>query len=369
MPTALETDAGLENLRLNHEEYAQRKTELRSYPYFIQIGADHRCNLKCGFCMAASDRERGIVHIQDRKLERNAIEIFQRLSPFIRYWRYLSLTGPGESLLNPRLAEIVELVRHHSPQCVLVITTNGVLIDDRLAEAFVRLRVDEIAISMDSVQKEMYEELRVNAKYEDVLAAIDRLNRAKESAHSEYPRLSLTPNFMTVNIGELPDFIDFSAARGIETVQATPTQIYRPSWVDRSLLHHPDLTRRMAEEAERRAARLGVIFKNGLKMVYLNRGRGLKGFFSKKEETDFPTDPSECQKPWCSLYVEPDGEVRPCCYQSPVYGNLFKTDFADLWNGPQAQGLRRGMIDDDLPTSCRDCYEFRRHDAGVMIQV
>ncbi len=358
-----------QNNELNQREYGEKQVILRSFPYYIQIGADNRCNLKCGFCMAAADREKGILHIQDRKLDKNAIEIFDRLEPYMRYWRFLSVTGPGESLLNPKLDEILKMVRESSPDCTIVITTNGVLIDEAMAHTLVDCQVTEVSVSMDSVSKETYEELRVNAKFEDLLAALETLNRVKAQRKSRFPELSLTPNFMTVNIRELPDFIEFAARYGVSNVQATPTQIYRRSWVERSLLNHPALTRRMAEETERRAARSGIRFTNGLRMVYANRGLGLKKLIRAEETIDFPTDPSDCLKAWNSLYIEPDGEVRPCCYQSPIYGNIFEEDFEEIWNGTEARELRRQMIDDDLPASCRECYEFNRHDPSIMIQV
>ncbi len=357
-----------ENMQLNQREYQENRIVLESFPYHIQIGADNRCNLKCGFCLAAADREKGLLHIQDRKLERNPIRIFECLAPYMRYWKYLSLTGPGESLLNPKLRQLLQLIRHNS-DCTLVITTNGVLIDEVMAEMFVECRVDEISISLDSLRKEVYEDLRVNARLEDALAGIDRLIEARQAGNSDIPRINLTPNFMTVNIEELPHFIDFAAQKSIHTVQATPTQIYRRSWVSRSLLNHPDLTRRMAQQAERKAQQTGVRFSNGLKMVYLNRGGGMFGWQRRREEADFPTDPSECQKPWASLYIEPDGEVRPCCYQSPTYGNIFEADFPALWNGPRARQVRQEMVDGQPPQPCRECYEFNRHDPSIMIQV
>lgn len=368
LPGAAEALSAEENMQLNHREYQQNRVVLESFPYHIQIGADNRCNLKCGFCLAAADREKGLLHIQDRKLERNPIQIFQLLAPYMRYWKYLSLTGPGESLLNPKLRQILQLIRLHS-DCTLVITTNGVLIDEVMADMFVECRVDEISISLDSLRKEVYEELRVNARLEDALAGIDRLVQARQAKASDIPRVNLTPNFMTVNIEELPNFVDFAAQKGIHAVQATPTQIYRRSWVDRSLLHHPELTRRMARQAEQKAQQTGVHFSNGLKMVYQGRKGGRLPWRRRSEVAEFPTDPSECQKPWASLYIEPDGEVRPCCYQSPIYGNIFEAGFEALWNGPQAIQLRQEMVDGAPPQPCRECYEYNRHDPSIMIQV
>lgn len=356
------------NRELNSQEYLAGRTELTSFPYHFQIGADNRCNLRCGFCLAAAYREKGLVHIQDRKLERNPVELFERLVPYMKYWKYLSLTGPGESLLNPELDRILEMVRGQSDG-VILITTNGVLITRKLAQLFVSRRVDEVSISIDSLKKELYESLRVNARFETVLQAIDVLNEVKRQDRSEWPRLNLTPNFSRRNIEELPAFVRFAHEKGVAAIQATPTQVYRRSWRKDSLLDFPRLTRKVAHEAEALAVELGVQLQNELRMVYANRGRGLFGFLKAREPFDFPIDPSLCMKPWTSLYIEPDGEVRPCCYLSPIYGNLYEKGFERLWNGTEAQRHRTAMIHKDPPAACRECYEFNRHNPLIMIQL
>ena len=355
------------NLQLNRREHLDGAVELRSFPHHIQIGADNRCNLRCGFCLAAADREMGRVHIQDRKMEHNPIEIFERLKPFMRYWNYLSLTGPGESLINPKLDQILKMIRSSS-DCTLVITTNGVLINQRLAGIFLDNGVDEISISMDSLKPDVYAELRINGELKDVLRAIDLLNDEKARRGIEKPRINLTPNFSRKNIEELPAFIDFAHENNINVVQATPTQVYRRSWIQESLLNHRKLTREVAEQAEERARELGVNLTNGLQMVYWETDESLS-FFGRTEKPDFPTDPSTCLKPWTSVYIEPDGEVRPCCYQSPILGNIYERDLEEVWNGAEAQRLRRSMVEKHPPEQCRNCYEFNRHDSSIMIQI
>lgn len=357
-----------ENRRLNDQEISRGESRLESFPYQIQIGADNRCNLRCGFCLADAYREQGRIHIQDRKLKSNAYELFEKLVPIMPYWQLLSLTGPGESLLNPRIAEILRLVRRNS-DCTVILTTNGVLINERLASILVEARVDEISISLDSLEKDIFERLRVNAKFEKAVRAIDLLNQEKQTRKTAVPKLNLTPTFFRMNVHEIPSFIDFASSRGIETVQASPGQVYRKDWIDQSLLHYPDLTRKMASRAMRLAQNRGIVFVNNLRTVYINRGNRWGRLFRKEEAIDFPTDPSSCLKPWSSLYVEPDGETRPCCYPSPVYGNLFEKSFEELWNGRPAQQLRRRMLERNPPRECRDCYEFNRHRPEVMIDL
>jgi radical SAM protein with 4Fe4S-binding SPASM domain len=242
-----------------------------------------------------------------------------------------------------------------------------VLINKRLAAIFSEFKVDEISISLDSLTKEVFEALRVNAKLEKAIGAIDLLNAEKVKSGSKIPRINLTPTFFKRNIHELPRFIEFALQRQINLVQASPGQVYRATWVKESLLHFPELTRRIALRTERRADRLGVTFVNNLRMVYLNRGSRWLSLFRGKEELDFPTDPSTCLKPWSSVFIEPDGEVRPCCYLSPVLGDIYNLDFRAIWNGEKAQALRRGMINGNLPHLCKECYEFNRHNPEIMI--
>jgi radical SAM protein with 4Fe4S-binding SPASM domain len=204
---------------------------------------------------------------------------------------------------------------------------------------------------------------------EKVLGAIDLLNAEKIKSASEIPRINLTPTFFKRNIRELPRFIDFARQRRINLVQASPGQVYRPAWVKESLLHFPELTRRIALRTERKAERLGVNFVNNLRMVYLNRGSRWLSLFRGKEELDFPRDPSTCLKPWSSVFIEPDGEVRPCCYLSPVLGDIYSEDFRAIWNGEKAQALRMRMVDGNPPHLCRECYEFNRHDPKIMISL
>ena len=361
-------DLADENQKLNGEERSEGRSVLNSFPYQVQIGADNRCNLRCGFCLADAYREQGWVHIQDRKLELNPIKLFEKLVPVMPYWRLLSLTGPGESLLNPRIGDILQLVRENS-DCTVIVTTNGVLINKRLASILVEGGVDEISISLDSLNKDTFERLRVNGKVEKAIGAIDLLNEEKVRRSVELPRINLTPTFFHMNIREVPNFIDFAASREIEVVQASPGQVYRKDWIKQSLLHHPDLTRRMATAAELRAQDREINFINNLRTVYINRGAMWKRLFRKEEDIDFPTDPSSCMKPWASLFVEPDGETRPCCYPSPVYGNLFESSFEEIWNGREAQQLRQSMIENKPPEQCQNCYEFNRHRPEIMIEL
>jgi radical SAM protein with 4Fe4S-binding SPASM domain len=51
--------------------------------------------------------------------------------------------------------------------------------------------------------------------------------------------------------------------------------------------------------------------------------------------------------------VQADGNVYPCCMgggDQLVLGNLNQKSFEEIWNGPESQDLRRGMLTQDLPS-------------------
>ncbi|UCF35714.1 MAG: hypothetical protein JSU96_12845 [Acidobacteriota bacterium] len=64
----------------------------------------------------------------------------------------------------------------------------------------------------------------------------------------------------------MPGFVGFAARSGVHQLQVSPGQVYREDWVENSLLCAPELTRRMASKAEKRARELGVTLINNLRI-------------------------------------------------------------------------------------------------------
>jgi radical SAM protein with 4Fe4S-binding SPASM domain len=60
-----------------------------------------------------------------------------------------------------------------------------------------------------------------------------------------------------------------------------------------------------------------------------------------------------CALPWHNLLIDTDGEVRPCCWAGVSWGNLNRAALGDIWNGPQARGMRQAFLRNIVPRSCR----------------
>ena len=99
--------------------------------------------------------------------------------------------------------------------------------------------------------------------------------------------------------------------------------------------------------------------------------------FRSKEGKEYLLNKSKgfCILPWLHLYVEPNGDVFPCCTATPLWGEPNSPDFAssdikdktitEALNSPSFNKLRLDMLKGDkLPGTCIRCERFEKVGAG-----
>ena len=67
-----------------------------------------------------------------------------------------------------------------------------------------------------------------------------------------------------------------------------------------------------------------------------------------------------CVLAYTSMYIEPDGKIRPCCVSSDFEEELNFNDYKtipELYNSPQMRGLRKSMEDGTPSKVCDICYK------------
>ena len=68
--------------------------------------------------------------------------------------------------------------------------------------------------------------------------------------------------------------------------------------------------------------------------------------------------PGFCIATATQTVVEWDGTVLPCIKDHIVQGNVHRTRFLDLWNGPGMQALRSTFFEASLRPYCAQCKNF-----------
>lgn len=116
-----------------------------------QIELTTRCNLKCRYCPHFPNLPR-VKEDMEWDTFQAALSV---ISFFVRQGTQaeLSLTGIGESLLHPRFLDMVEAARKTiGPERPLVVTTNGLLLDDAMCAALAPFK-PQVFISLHRPEK------------------------------------------------------------------------------------------------------------------------------------------------------------------------------------------------------------------------
>jgi MoaA/NifB/PqqE/SkfB family radical SAM enzyme len=115
-----------------------------------QIEITSRCNLRCVYCVHR--------HMPRPKVDMAEIVFRQALDWAAKFVERgtqtsLNLAGIGESTMHPDFVRFVHLARKKvGPRCELVLATNGLLVDDALAEAIAPAR-PQVFVSMHRPEK------------------------------------------------------------------------------------------------------------------------------------------------------------------------------------------------------------------------
>ncbi|MEQ8191680.1 MAG: radical SAM protein [Candidatus Eremiobacterota bacterium] len=161
---------------IGHKEY------VRSRPSLFWIEPTNYCNLKCPMCPGTYTDERIKKGFMSFDLFKDIVD---EISPYVLE-TYLMLGG--ESLLHK---DIVGMVRYAKMKKLNVLMdTNGVLLHEDLGRELLESGLDFISISFDGYERDTYEKIRVNAKFDGTLKNIRSfLNLKKINNHNIFVRI------------------------------------------------------------------------------------------------------------------------------------------------------------------------------------
>jgi tungsten cofactor oxidoreducase radical SAM maturase len=142
-----------------------------------------RCNLNCAVCVRQVWRDDpGDMSWETFQAVIEGLRAFPEL-------RRVTLGGFGEPLIHPRFLEMLTLAAGLGVGMTL--TTNGLLLDEAMAERLLDAHLDTVVISLDTVHVQAYQQARLTDGVDRVL---DNLRRLQEMARAQGrvpPRLGL----------------------------------------------------------------------------------------------------------------------------------------------------------------------------------
>jgi radical SAM protein with 4Fe4S-binding SPASM domain len=238
------------NRLINTIEMRQREVVLQSRPYSIQLEVTTKCNFACIMC--ARDK----YHGTGENLEDDILKPVLR--ELLSYAQDIIVSSFGELLLYPGLPEIFKRIDKRSG-LELGFFTNFVLMTEPMAELIIKSGVAYVNASIDGATRETYEKIRRGGKWDILTEKLDMFNAVKRRLGSSTPRLNLCVVGSTLNVREIPLFVEFAHRYGFESVKYNHNMYVDDETMDyMSLVHEKKLTNDMFRLGLQRALELGI---------------------------------------------------------------------------------------------------------------
>jgi radical SAM protein with 4Fe4S-binding SPASM domain len=306
----------------------------------VFIEQNNTCNLKCRMCGFSDPRADAVprFHMPTELFEVIAREVF----PFTTYLHMSLMTEPFMTADFPdRLLRVRE---HEVPYCRVV--TNGTLLTAKAIEKVLDSQITTLTFSIDGGTKELYEEIRVGARLDAVLAKIDLFRTMRDKRGARFPRLQINHVLMERNVDRVEEFLAL-----LDTI--------RPEQVDVRTIQ-PMAYESGGESRDpaffEKVRRVRPLFTD----YFVRNGIEDCGFIRDQAGVVELTKQSgarmTCRRPWDTLAIHANGDVHPCMSwtRAPI-GNLARQSFDEIWFGDELASLRAEFELANPGIDCQHC--------------
>jgi nitrogen fixation protein NifB len=132
----------------------------------IHLAVAPRCNIQCNFCSrkhdCANENRPGVTSKLIKPTD--AIELIEhaiKLNPAIKV---VGIAGPGDPLANETTFETFTLVDKHFPELTKCMSTNGLLLPDRL-DSLMDVKLDTLTVTVNALRPWVGAKIYASAEY------------------------------------------------------------------------------------------------------------------------------------------------------------------------------------------------------------
>lgn len=326
---ALSKNEQKDNIQLNEAEFNNRETMLHSTPRVFFLQASGPCNSNCVFCSRGTDYEMFDLEIFRERFE-------EKLQNELTKAEQIVLTGSGEFLLLPEAEKILDYFDYYFPHVNKMFSTNGASLTPRICEKITASDSKyTIHVSLHAANSQLHKALTRTDNFHKILGQINYLFKLRKETGN--PRVHLIFVATTLNIEDLPNFIDLASSLGVDKVVCYYNYIYVEAQKYLSCFFKQELTNRILSESEELAKRLGIP----------------ADFPPKFGLANYPKI-NVCKEPWAQIMVNLKGHVLPCDASEDCSDNLRSVRwFADIWNSQYYRNLRQSLLN-----GTNSCFKY-----------
>ncbi|MEM9303561.1 MAG: radical SAM protein [Pseudomonadota bacterium] len=194
-------------------EIARGETVLTSFPSYVVISNDWRCNLRCVMCSTTSFVAR--YGNRDPVVAGVTEQLFDELEANAEALRRVFLSGYGDPFsIRRHLRFLRETTRRHRVEIELL--TNGQLLSPRMWETIAHNRFYTIRVSVDATREATYRAIRKRGSWNRLLRNLRFLGELRRAG--DLPAFEINMTVMRENYREVYDFLDFGLELGGDCV-------------------------------------------------------------------------------------------------------------------------------------------------------
>lgn len=284
-------------------------------PTFVSLEPANYCMLSCPQCPVGMRNG----NISDRKLMDKSLykKIIDEISS---YAHTVILYFQGEPLLNPELSQMVKYA--HDKKLYTIISTNGLLLTEKVGKELKNAGLDKITISIDGFSQESYEKYRVGGNLQK---ALEGLKNCAGIPCVELQCLRLSSNekewdWIRANYKQL----------GATKLSMKTAQFY----------NYEEGNELMPSDEKYSRYKLGKDGKYHIKNPLRNH----------------------CFRLWSGCVIDVNGIVLPCCFDKEhrySFGKINKDySLAKIWYSDSAMVFRRRIVRERKNIDiCQNCTE------------
>ncbi len=353
----------VQNQILNEREFMEGKIVLESKPLRLTVRPTGRCSIHCIMCT--------FWHEEPWDMPEKTLQEVADLYPYLE-----DLLWQGGEVFEMKREVFENLILRgiDYPRMLQNIITNALLIDEKWADILVRANV-HMKCSIDGATKEVYERIRVLAKFDDILRSVNNLNNAMERLN-KHCWLSLHFVVQRYNYHQIEQIVEFAREYRFNAVALSPMEGDSYRHIDIFNYGNKgiwDEIQAQRARAAQKALEYGIYLEDNLPAPPSPAQEPLPKAPEPKPDGEqekrfslYPmpveegaryTSPSYgyfCASPWKNLILRNRGGILPNWHCGERYiGNIHENSILEIWNGEPMQRVRKAIIERRFGGVCR----------------
>lgn len=323
--------------------------------YFFEL--TYRCNLNCPYCYVGEDRNKDELSTEE----------WFRVIDQIPFYSFVTLVG-GEPLVRRDFIQILEKTAKKTFGKLNVVT-NGILMTDEVIDAFIRVEMMLLSVSLDGYGENHDKNRGKEGIFEKVVSNLENLNSKKGK---NKPMVDIKTIVLENNLDDIPklykmcdemgfDFLSISFLRNNNLKQNSVLrddfgeEFYLQKYPIKSYFdmeHFKEVYREIEEMGKKSKVRVRFSpkFEGGDTLLKI------ENFFSKGVEKSVQELYEPCKYPFSNIMINPEGDVYPCL--SLKIGNVREKGIKEIFNEPKYCCFRKNLKASKVFESCQMCCEL-----------